>query len=88
MKVARLSALRTGRFLPPRKHSRYSFLLEAESTPGPQCGQKDYVNEMTPSGIEPATFWLVAQCLNQLRHRGPPKQVTDQITNILDQKTK
>ena len=26
---------------------------------------------MTPSGIEPATFWLVAQCLSQLRHRGP-----------------
>ena len=31
--------------LPPRKYSWYSFLLEAESTPGPQCGQKDYVNE-------------------------------------------
>jgi len=29
----------------PRKYSWYSFLLEADSTPGPQCDQKDYVNE-------------------------------------------
>ena len=33
-KVVRLSALRTGR-LNLRKYSWYSFLLEAESTPGP-----------------------------------------------------
>ena len=31
--------------LPHRKYSWYSFLLEAESAPGPQCGRKDYVNE-------------------------------------------
>jgi hypothetical protein len=29
--------------LPPTKYSWYSFLLEAESTPGTQCGRKDYV---------------------------------------------
>ena len=31
--------------LPPMKYSWYSFLLEAESTPGPLCDRKDYVNE-------------------------------------------
>jgi hypothetical protein len=35
MKVVRLSALHTSRLYPPRKLSWYSFLLKAESTPGP-----------------------------------------------------
>ena len=30
--------------LPPRKCSWYSFLLEAESTPGPQCDRKDFMS--------------------------------------------
>jgi hypothetical protein len=29
----------------PRKYSWYSFLLKDESTPGPYCDRKDYVNE-------------------------------------------
>jgi len=31
--------------LPHSKYTWYSFMIEAESTPGPQCGRKDYVNE-------------------------------------------
>ena len=42
MKVVRLSTLCTGRLYPPRKYFWYLFLLEAESTTGPQCGRKDY----------------------------------------------
>ena len=47
-----------------RKNSWYSFLLEAESTPGPYCDRKDFMsmkNPLTPAGIEPATFPFVAQ---------------------------
>ena len=49
--------------LPSRKCTWYSFLLEAESTPGPLCDRKDFMsmkNSSDTSGIEPATFRFVA----------------------------
>jgi hypothetical protein len=56
--------------LPPRRHPWYSFLLEAESTPGSECSQglSQWKIPITPSVINPATFWLVMQCFNQLHH--------------------
>ena len=42
-----------------RKHTWYSFLLEAESTPGPYCDRQDYVMEKNPD-TEPATCRFVA----------------------------
>jgi hypothetical protein len=38
----------------------YSFLLEAESNVGPQRGCKDWKHLITSSGLQPATFRLVA----------------------------
>jgi len=55
-------------------------MFEAESTPQPYCGQKVYVNEKFR--IEPATFRLVAQCLNQLRHPKDLKQVEGRFFSV------
>jgi len=53
--------------LPPRKGSWYSFLLEAELTPGPQCGRKDYVNEK--SNPRPLLGHAVAHMVEALRYK-------------------
>ena len=38
---------------------------------------------MTPTGIEPATVWFVAQCFNQLRHSVPPESTAKYKNNFV-----
>ena len=58
--------------LTPRKYCCCSFLLEGESTPGPLCGRKNYVNENSSDTIEIRNHDLPA-CNSVPQPAAPPR---------------
>jgi hypothetical protein len=74
--AVKLSATHVGRPLPP---GRFLVLISVRGWVDPRAAVRleelgQLKNPMTP-GIEPTTFQLVAQCLNQLRYRATPFSV-------------